>query len=393
MLPTLGIAVPSAAGLAWAGLVFAEGCWRFLCEGLLGPLLQHGKIRASLVLRQALFLCSLGLLVVLGEVGLSTVLAAELAASLLAALVALAGLTKHVRALPAPSARVGWKAPAPRELWRVALPMYGGHLLTLAYGPQVFLLLLQRFAGVETAAVFGFLHSLYAQAARYLPATLLFSLVRPKLVASYVGGGGMAELSRNANLAGKLSLFVLMPVVSFSVAGGEALISLLSGGNFARTGLLFFAFMLALVPFSQRQLLETVAVTAGRARLCILGAAVGLFTLPIMFWLLYSGAGPWAGVAALGAGHLLFALVVISGLSGGGYRPDHAGLARLGMAAAAGAIAAGLVPRTASLWLDLLVLGAGAGLTFLVVAWLLSPFAPAERQSMNYLLGRELFHV
>ena len=391
LLPRLGLTVPAGAALAWAGLIFAEGTGRFLRDGLLGPLLCQDTVRLSLIVRQVLFILGIACLAASHRVGLPAVLAVELLASLVALLVTISGLVRHLRQLSAPAQGTGWLAPDARALWRVALPMYGGHLLTLAYGPQVFLLLLQRFAGAEAAALFGFLRILYEQAARHLPATLLFSLVRPKLVASYVGGGGMAELSRNANLAGKLSLFVLMPVVAFAFEGGKPLVALLSGGKFPQTGLLFFGFMLALIPFSQRQLLETVAVTAGRAGLCTLGAAMGLLTLPLMLWLLSTGAGPWAGVAALGIGHLLFALTAVLGLKPAGYEADLANLARLALAALAGAIASTLVPHVPNPLVEIVALGLAACLSVFGVAWLLPPLASTEREKLNQLVGRPLF--
>lgn len=393
LLPALGLDVPDTAAAAWAGLIFVEGSGRFLQEGLLSPLLRQDAVRLSVIARQALFIILLGLLIALDKIGLASVLAAELSASLLAGLIALVCLMQHLRALPRPQHDADWHAPSDITLWRIALPMYSGRMLTFAYSPQVFLLLLARFAGAETAAMFGFLRNLYEQAARYLPATLLFGLVRPKLVASYVGGGGMAELSRNANLAGKLSLFALLPVVGFSFAGGETLIGLLSGGKFADTGLLFFGFMLALVPFSQRQLLETVAVTAGRATLCTLGSAAGLLTLPLMLLMLASGFGAWAGVLALGGGHLLFVLLLIAGLDGVGYRADHAGLAKLLLAATAGALAALAVPSFSPAWLNVASWAAAAGLVFLAGSWLLGAFPRDELRRMNRLLGRRLFHA
>jgi O-antigen/teichoic acid export membrane protein len=392
-LSWLELNILPAAALAWAGLILAEGCGRFLREGLMGPLLQQGAVRASLVLRQFLFLALLGLMAAGGGTRLVDVLLAELAVSALAALVALAGLLRHLRGLPAPTSVNDWQPPTIRDLWRVAVPMYGGHLLTLAYSPQVFLLLLQRHAGAEAAAVFGFLRTLFEQAGRYLPATLLFSLVRPKLVASYVSGGGMAALSRNANLAGKLSLTVLLPGVAFAFVAGEPLVALLSGGKFAHTGLLFFGFMLALVPFSQRQLLETVAVTAGRPGLCTLGAALGLVTLPLMLWLLLLGAGPWAGVAALGLGHLIFVLTVAIGLARLDYQPDDGGLLRLGLATAISLLAAAALPRFAQVWLDLVLTVLVAGLVFVVASWWLKAWDDHDLARLNQMLGRRLFHV
>lgn len=393
LLPSLDMAVSVGIGIATAGLIFAEGTGRFLRDGLLSPLMCQNTVRNSLIFRQVLFILSIAGLDFTQQTSLGAVLAAELAASAIAAVVAIVGLARHLRELPALANHTGWVPPTARDLWLVALPMYGGHLLALAYGPQVFLLLLQRFAGAEAAAVFGFLRTIYEQAARYLPATLLFSLVRPKLVASYVGGGGMAELSRNTNLAGKLSLFVLMPVLAFSFKGGEPLVALLSGNKFPDTRLLFFGFMLALVPYSQRQLLETVAVTAGRAGLCTLGAGMGLLALPLMFWQLSVDAGPWAGVATLGIGHLLFVLSVMAGLKATGYGADMASLTKLALAAVTSGGATMLVPHQTTPMIELTALALTAGTVFLGMAWLLSPFPAAERLRMNQLLGKNVFRA
>lgn len=391
-LAGMGLEVARAAAWGWVFLVFTEGIGRFLCEGLLAPLIQQHVVRTSVLCRQVVFLALLGFAASRDNVTIREVLWAELAASVLMTALAFRGLRRHLSRLDAVHAAGNWREPAVREVWSTALPMYGAHLLTLAYSPQLFIVLLQRFAGGEAAAVFGFLRSLYEQAARYLPATLLFGLVRPKLVAAYVGGGGMAELAGNANLAGKLSLFVLMPVVGFAAVGGEALIALLSGGKFLHTGLLFFGFMLALVPFSQRQLLETVAVAAGQARLCPLGAAAGLSVLPLMLGLFFLGAGPWAGVAALGGGHLIFVLLVVAGLRRAGYRPDQAGLFKLGLAAGAGTLLAASLPRLSPAWLEVAVLAVAAGIAFLVASWAVKPFSAAERQCVHALLGRKVIH-
>jgi len=393
LLPTLGLAVSGAAVSAWIGFILTQGLGRFLRDAVLGALLQQGIARLSLIVRLGLFLGLLGLLVLFERVSLDTVLAAEALASLVAVLAALGGIAWHLRALPELQYAEPWDSPSAHALWRIALPMYAGSVFTLAYSPQVFLLLLQRFAGAEAAAVFGFLRSLYQQASRYLPATLLFGLVRPKLVASYVGGGGLMELSRSANLAGKLSLFVLMPVVAFTFAAGEPLVAVLSGGKFDQTGLLLFGFMLALVPASQRQLLETVAVTVGRTQLCILGAVVGLATLPLMLGLLYGGAGAWAGVAGLGSGELLFVLVVGTGLARVGYQPDHGALLRLcgaAVAAAAGALLVRLLPSPPG---GLILQALAACAAFMAAVGVLKPFPATERQRLGRLLSRKVRHA
>jgi hypothetical protein len=277
-------------------------------------------------------------------------------------------------------------------MWRTGLNMYIAYLFTLLYSPQVFLVLVLRVLGTEAAATFGFLRSLYDQIARYLPAALLFNLIRPKLVASFVGGGGMAELAPNANMAGKLSLFALMPLIAFAAVGGAELIDWLSGARFGDTGFLFLGFMLALIPFSQRQLMESVAVATGYSALCPRAAASGLLMLPLMAGLLHFGLGLWAPVIALALGHLLFNLMILISLARRtGYRPDLAGFYKLIAAAVAAFLGAVWLPPLSPLWLQVLADASVAMGAFLLIAWLIKPFAEVERNRINGLMKRQFF--
>lgn len=391
--------------LAWAELtpyrgaaqiyllvLLIEGIGRQIRESLLGPLLLQGIAQTSLVTRNLAFIALLGAASLSGEVSLMAVVQAELAASVLGALLAFGGLVSHVKKTGAMAGKSDWHEPRLAAMWRTAGHMYSSHLLTLLFSPQVFLLLIQRYLGAESAAVFGFMRTLYEQTSRYLPATLLFGLVRPKLVASYVGGGGAVELSRNANMAGKLSLFVLMPLVAFAAVAGEGLIDLLSGGKFSGTGFLFLGFMLALIPFSQRQLLETVAVAAGHSRLCTHAAASGLLMLPLMMGLLQAGLALWAPVIALGLGHLVFNGVVLAGIvRHAGYQPDTRGFYKLLTAAIAGFMGAAWLPAMQPEWVYLIAVAVLTTAAFLLVAWWIKPFAEEERSRLNGLIRRRLF--
>jgi O-antigen/teichoic acid export membrane protein len=225
-----------------------------------------------------------------------------------------------------------------------------------------------------------------------LPATLLFSLIRPKLVASYVGQGGIEELSRNANLAGKLSLFVLMPLVVFVGLGGQELINLLAGGKFPHTEGYLFGLMLALIPFSQRQIVETVAVTSGLSQLCTFAAALGVLMLPLTYILLEAGLGLWAPIIGLGAGNLLFNTVILVGIGRlMPYRPDIGGFTKLILASLATYLIARFIPLPASGWIGLISAAALTMMIYLVAVYLIRPFAQAERDRLNRYLARGLF--
>jgi len=285
-----------------------------------------------------------------------------------------------------------WQEPKLMEMRHTAIKMHLSEMLTMLYSPQIFVILIQRHLGLESAALFGFLRSLHEQISRYLPATLLMSLVRPKLVASYVSGGGMEELARNANLAGKLSLFVLMPLVAFAGVAGQETIGLISGARFNQTGMLFFGFMLVLIPFSQRQILETVAIAAGQSSLCTRAAMSGLLILPLIYVLLLEHMGLWAAIISLGVGHLAFNGILLIGMSSKvGYQADFAGFRKLVVAALAGYLAALSLTAITSVTVKLAGVAFLVVVVFLIAAYIAKPFTESERAKINRLINRRLF--
>jgi O-antigen/teichoic acid export membrane protein len=310
--------------------------------------------------------------------------------------IALFSLWRHLRKSMDLCGEPGWQAPSRLQMLRASAPMYGVGLLASLHGPPVFLLILQRMLGVEATAAFGFLRSLYQLAVRYLPATLLAGVLRPRLVASQVDGGDIRATADDANLAGKLSLFVLMPLLGFAAVHGELAVALLSGGRFPSTGWLLFGLWLGLVPLSQRALLEAVAVSAGQSNLCMRAAFLGPLSLPLMIGLVLAGAGIAAAVVALVIGNLLFVALILLGLARRlRYPYDGRGLLRMLFAATL----AGLVTWAVDLGLPAglggrshAALGAAAAiLAFLGCARLVRPFTAAERDRLNRVFRRKVF--
>ncbi|WP_374588143.1 hypothetical protein [Ideonella dechloratans] len=386
-------------GAVWGGvaLLFAESWGRFLRDSVLGPLMLQAEGRACLVLRQLLLLAGIALGLQGGPPSAALAVGAEAlaaAASLLLALVLLWRRLGQLRMArdDAPS----WQPPAVRDQWRWALHMYAAQVVSLAFAPQLLLNLLQATAGAGPAAVFGFLRQLYEQVSRYLPATLLFGVIRPRLVAAYVGAEGLPGLVAGANLAGKLSLFVLGPLLAWVAVGGNTLVSLLSGGKFNEAGPQLLAFMLALLPFSQRQLLETVAATVGHATSCLRAAWVGLFALPVTALALWWGAGTWAALGGVFLGQACYGAALLHGLRRAvGYRADTAGGWRV---LASAALAALFVAWPAQALLGqwsapaaLLPMGGLVLTAYLLLAAWIRPFTASERGRLNGFLGRRLF--
>lgn len=373
-------------------ILFAEGIGRGVRESLMGPLLLQGIAQISLVMRNLVFIALLAAATYAGTISLIDVVQAELVASVVGALLALGGLAHHLKNSDSMLGKPGWQKPRLVTMWRIANHMYLSNLVTILYSPSIYLLLIQRYLGVEAAAVFGFLRTLYDQISHYLPATLLFSLVRPKLVAAYVGDSGEIGLSRNANLAGKLSLFVLMPLVAIAGVAGQDVVSLLSGAKFPDTGLLFLGLMLALIPYSQRQILETVAVASGLSHFCLRAALSGLLMLPLMYGLLVVGLKLWSPVITLGLGYLLFNSVIGVGIvRHTSYRPDIRGFYKLLTAALAGFFAAVWLPTIHMAWMHLILVAVLVMVVYLLVAWLIKPFSVEERARLNGMFNRKLF--
>lgn len=373
-------------------VVLLEGLGRNLQENALGPLLQQGWAQISIVVRNLVWLLLLGIVTNQGMADLHHVILAELAASALGLLLALHGLFRYLhknRDLPGQN---DWQPPAWSEMWRIARHMYFSHLITLIYSPQVFMFLIQRYLGVEATALFGFLRNLFGQILRYLPATLLFSLIRPKLVSSYVDtSSNMVEVARSANLAGKLSLFVLMPLLVFAWLVGDELLNILSAGKFNETGYYLAGLLLALIPCSQRQILGTLAVVSDKSYMSLWGSSLGILVLPLAYWQLQA-VGLWSFIIAIIVSHMIYNVVLVVGLMRSTtYRPDNIGFIKLVAAALMGFVLSKQFAVAIHGWLDLFIMAMLVCVSFLLTAYFIKPFKVEERERLNRLLGREIF--
>lgn len=369
-----------------------EGTWRFIRDAILGPLLLQGRAQICMVIRSGAMLLFLINHAVHGSLDLRQLIWAEVLASLLAMVVATGALRLSLKGLRDLPAKEAWSEPGFPVMALTGGHMLSAQLLALLYSPQILLLIVQRFLGIESAAVFGFMRSLYEQIGRYLPATLLFTVIRPKLVASFVGGGAAREANMNANMAGKISLFVLMPLIAFAGIAGQDVIGILSGNKWPDTGLLFAGFMLVLIPFSQQQLLETLAVVTGNSVLCIRAAGAGLLVPLVLYGLIRAGLGLWAPIIALGVGHLLYNGAIVVGLLNRiGYVGDPVGIGKMLVAAFAAFGIAAVLPITGAPVFEVAVNGVVVACIFLFAAWVAKPFGASERARLNGLFRSRWF--
>jgi hypothetical protein len=393
-----------AAALLTLMALVLEGLGRFLRESVLSSLMLQGEARTSLVCRQLALLLVIGWLVWTSKVTVGMLLFAEVLAGAvgLATAAWLARIRLNgVETMPH-GATSDWHGSTMSSQWGPALRMYFAQILSLPLSPQVMLNLVQRYVGLEAAAVFGFLRNLQQMIGRYLPATLLATVIRPRLIATAIGGRNLDSMYWQTNLAGKLNLFTLTPLICIAASAGEPLVFLLTGGSMVETDWLTLGFMLALVPASQRQLLETVAVVLGQQRLCVTAAWVALLSLPLTIGMLHLGLGVLAAVVGLILGQGLFVAVLYSRLHAiCGYRSNWLGLPKLALAALP-AIAIGfamsryvLPPFDTAVgvhrwtWVSIEVVTVTA--VFLIIASVARPFSAEERLRINDFVGRQVF--
>ncbi len=376
-------------------VLLIEGLSNHLRLNALSPLLQQGQAQISQIARNLTLLLLLIIASVQGAVHLHHVVLAEIAASIAGGALAVRGLIRHLHGLRDLPGDAGWKPPTWSEKWHVARHMYFSYLVTLGSGPQLFTFFIQRFLGAEATALFGFMRRLFEMGYMYLPATLLAELLRPKLVASYVGKGGMTELARNANLMGKISLFVLMPVLSFTWLTGNELLSLLSGDKFTNSGHYLAALLLALIPLSQRTILESVAMTCNKSQFCTLASFLTIVALPVGYLLLEAGYGLWSVIIAMCTAQIIFNFTVNTALVHSTcYRVDITGFFKLMAAGLMSYILAQLVAQQFALpahgLLGLFTLGTLAGIFYLLSVYFLKPFRKDELDRMVHLIKHKI---
>lgn len=391
LLSQMNMSAYRQAALVYLLMLMVDGSARRVRDSLLSALLLQGLAQIALVSRNAAFVLALCVLKYSDDLSLLSVVTAELGAALLGWFISLFGLWRYLYRLELDT-HADWHRPAWSTMWVVARDMYMSEIITQVYSSQVFTLVIRYSLGEQATAVFGFLRNIYAQVMNYLPAALLFGLIRPKLVASYVGEGGIVELTHNANVVGKFSLFVLMPLLVFTWLTGEVLLEKLSDGKFLHTGFYLAGLLCALIPLSQRQILETVAVVTSNSHLCNYASILGIITLPVTYSLIQLGFDLWSPIIAITLGNILFCTTILRGVAKTtGYRADFLGFYKMLLSALLAYLGSIVLLVPTDTWLGLAVVVIIGSLAFLLTAAIIKPFSELERTRINQFIKRDLF--
>ncbi|TIC85332.1 lipopolysaccharide biosynthesis protein [Crenobacter intestini] len=370
-------------------LMLVEGVGRLIRDQTFSVCMRQNDTRKVLLIKLLIQLAGLIFLWMQGRVSLQQVIWLEILASSLAlawSLFCLRHFLRHRAATPVP----GWREPGWDSMWRAGFNLYLATLVTQASGVTLLTVLLQKTMGPEAAGVFGFVKNLVEMVARYLPATLFFSILQPKLVAS--GLESKSGLSAMVNMAGKVNLFVLLPLLVVFLVAGEPIVFYLSGGEVKGTGLLSFGLMLFLLPYSQRLLLETVAMVNDESRLCFYASCLTPLGLAV-FWLGGELAlGIWSTVAAIlfsayvFVGALIFMLTLRQH-----FLLDAQGFLRM-LASAVAAYFVALPFAGAAVW-QLVLTGLAAAAGFTLSCLICRAFSDEELALFNGVAGRHVFRL
>ncbi|MCB1986465.1 MAG: oligosaccharide flippase family protein [Nitrosomonas sp.] len=373
-------------------VLLLEGLSRRIRENILAPLMQQKLAQISLAARNFIFLLLIGIIVFQVDIQLYHVVLAEIIASVVGTLIVLYGLIQHLKIYRNISGKDGWQPPQPLKMWRIARNMYFSSLIVLTYSPQILIFITQRYLGIEATALFGFLCKIYQQIANYLPAKLLFNLIQPKLVASYINSGSMKELMRNANLAGKFSLFVLMPVIIFTWLTGDELIYQLSSGKFMSSGSYLLGLMLAMIPLSQHRILTTIVVAIDKNQIVLWSGLLGVLSLPLAYFFLEMDKGLWGPIIAIISGQILYNITIIAYLvRNTSYRPDTTGFFKLMLVSFSVFIIVQFPIVQLHGVIKLFVILFTVTSFFLLSAFLIKPFKAEERARLNSFINKKIF--
>lgn len=377
----------SVAFSVYCLVLVAEGLGRVIRDEIMAALIQQKLAQSAVVFRNLILLA-----LVSGFSGNGFDLAQlawfELFASLGSLIMSLAGIGYYLSTLN-DIRNQGWQSPRRRKVAATAISMYFSFLLSMATGTQIFTFLVNRFLGLEAAAVFGFARNLNDFLRRYLPAELLMGLILPKLVADYTEFRDMKRLSRHALLTWKISLGILIPAIGFFLICGGHFADLLSAGKYSESGFVITGLALALIPTSQRRILEAMVNILGRPAGCVKASIVALLALPMTLILVQYGLEIWAIVIGIIVAESLFNLVLIVHLRhiGCPYNVTFSMMVKLIMTVIIVAMA--LLPIAHISYQGWPVLMLEVGVAFLIsllVGWDLKFFTVNERQDLIRML-------
>jgi O-antigen/teichoic acid export membrane protein len=377
----------------YLAVLAAELAVEFLRRCIFEPLFEQGLSQGNVLLQHVIFLGGILLALSTEEstLSLTQVIYAKGAAMWLALVLGvgqLGHLLRQSAAMPA-----GERPLSPRFLLRFALDNYAQDLMRLTAGGPLMTMVASRMLPVPALATFGFAHNLTGILERVLPAQLFIGLLRPRVIATYVNDRSFDELQRRIGLILKVSSCVFAAVTAVVVAVGRAALALLAGGQYVSSYGVLLTFLLWVAIVSVQRMQSVLTNVLGHSELLRRASLTSLLVVPAAVVSIAAGAGPYGLVLGMILGEGLSAWLVSNQLRRVGYHVllDARGYVGIAGATLTAVVAGGLAQLSLPATWWSVGCGAVATLAFFVIGLrLLRPFAPAERQAIETLLGRRI---
>lgn len=233
------------------GLIITVIGFRFTVE-MLECLLEQRWSQMTQALMPIGRIIGVALLTLAGTLTLEKLLYIDLIISTSCFLLAELFLIKKLRNLPG----TGDYYVSVREIATFVWHMMGTSLLWAAAGPGTLRILVARVLGLEAAGMFAFLQQLQTIIGRYLPANLLYNIIRPILISRYTAGE-ISIVSQTVALLWKINLLIVAICVASIAIAGDTLIAFISSNRFMDAGTVMLIMLIGLGAAGQSQLINS----------------------------------------------------------------------------------------------------------------------------------------
>ena len=290
-------------GIYLSAIIIAEGMARYI-ETLFDSMLCQGMSQFTLIGRTCLrLLLLLWAIYISKKVDIDAVLTIEVVVTATGAVTSLVLLLYiYVRSYILYKRDTTIEAqpfPAVSRVMKFVLPAYLAQMIALAYSPDMLKLILGGAAGYEALAIFGFAFSLAAVVQRYMPANLLGGIFRPSFVAASKSDDGGKTLGVILSLSMKANVIFVLPAVAFCYFGADALLSVVSDGNYTNIGSVLTVLLLWALALSLHMTMAMYCIALEYTYPTFIAAIISTISLPIGVITAKYGAISMAGVILL----------------------------------------------------------------------------------------------
>lgn len=369
----------------------------FFRDVVFQSLLQQAHSQANTTVRHLIFMAVLfGSMFLSDGMTLEHVIYGDIAATTIAATLAIFQLRHLLRQLPYDTAPTSDTLPSWRAIAKFAANSYANEVLRMSGSGYAVMTAAPHLMTTAALAPYGFCQTLFSQLNRFLPAHLFSGLYRPRLISQYTKTRSFGTLNWQLIVILKVSNYILAAGIAVFWVYGANILGFLSGGKYADAHGLMLCFLFLMLIDNHRQVLTALCNTIERVEFLRRSSLFLPFVVPLAILLVLSGLGAYGMVVALIIADFLCVGSIVYQLRSNGYAlsADLFGQARIAASALITVVLGLLIqdyhPDT---WFWN-VIGMGlTGIVFVAVARVLRPMVEHERATIERMAGRRIYVI